>query len=81
MTGSRYCGAQPAISVGVADEPDIRPIPEYDIPIIVRNIPIPTPLATFTEAGIILTSHCRMPINDKKTKIKPSTNTAVRANL
>jgi hypothetical protein len=54
-------------------------MPEDDMPISVRNSPIPTPLATLTEAGMILTSHCRKPIRDRKRKMNPSMKTAVRA--
>lgn len=69
------------MSVGVVDAPVIRPMPgEYDMPISVRNNPMPTPLATLIEAGMTLTSHCLIPISERKRKIKPSMNTAVRAN-
>lgn len=68
------------MSVGVARDPVIKPIPEeYDMPITVKNMPIPTPLAVLIEGGMALTSHCRMPIKERKTKTKPSMKTAVRA--
>jgi hypothetical protein len=68
------------MSVGVADDPVINPMPaEYDIPTTVRKSPIPTPLATLIEGGITFTSHWRMPIKERKTKMKPSTKTAVSA--
>jgi len=45
------------MSVRITEDPEINPIPEYNIPIIVKNIPMPTPLATLIDAKITLTSH------------------------
>jgi hypothetical protein len=79
LSGLIYCGGQPARSVGAATPAEIIPIPEADKPISVRNRPIPTPLATLIDPGIMRTSHCLIPIKDRNTKTHPSMNTAVSA--
>lgn len=78
--GSRYAASQPAMVSGVDGFPVIMPIPsEYDMPTMVRNRPMPTPLAVFIVAGMIFTSQWRIPVNARRMNMKPSTKTAVRA--
>jgi len=52
--GDRSSTGQPPSVKGVLVDPVMMPIPEvYDIPMSVRNKPIPTPLAVLIVPGII----------------------------
>src|SRR5436190_22470395 len=54
----KYSTGHPPRLNGVPKPPVIAPIPpEYVRPISARNRPMPTPVATLIEFGIILTSH------------------------
>lgn len=80
VVGSRYAASHPAIVNGVDGLPVMIPMPSaYDIPTMVRKRPIPTPLAVLIVPGMIFTSQCRIPVNARRMKMKPSAKTAVRA--
>lgn len=63
-----------------AQPPVMAPMPAlYERPISVRKKPMPTPVAVLMVAGMSFTSHWRMPVRARKTKMRPSMKTAVRA--
>jgi hypothetical protein len=48
---------------------------------IVKNKPIPQPIAVVSERGMSLTTHCRSPKMVRAKKIIPSRKTAAKASL